>query len=48
VNVQVPTKGLTLGDLVEIELQINHERFQPVDIRQVYIPYGPGAAAVPR
>jgi uncharacterized protein (TIGR03437 family) len=47
VNVQVPTKGLTLGDLVEIELQINHERFQPVDIRQVYIPYGPGAA-VPR
>ena len=47
VNVQVPTKGLTLGDLVEIELQINHERLQPVDIRQVYIPYGPGAA-VPR
>jgi uncharacterized protein (TIGR03437 family) len=48
VNVLVPTKGLMLGDLVEIELQINHERFQPVDIRQVYIPYGPGAAAVPR
>jgi uncharacterized protein (TIGR03437 family) len=47
VNVQVPTKGLTLGDLVEVEVQINHERFQPVDIRQVYIPYGPGAA-VPR
>jgi uncharacterized protein (TIGR03437 family) len=47
VNVQVPTKGLTLGDLVEIELQINHERFQPVDIQQVYIPYGP-PAAVPR
>jgi uncharacterized protein (TIGR03437 family) len=47
VNVQVPTKGLTLGDLVEIELQINQERVQPVDIRQVYIPYGPGAA-VPR
>ena len=44
VNVQVPTKGLTLGDLVEIELQINHERFQPVDIKQVYIPYGPRAA----
>jgi hypothetical protein len=32
---------------VEIELQINQERVQPVDIRQVYIPYGPGAA-VPR
>jgi len=47
VNVQVPTKGLTLGDLVEIELQIDHERFQPADIKQVYIPYGPGAA-VPR
>ena len=47
VNVQVPTKGLTLGDLVEIEFQIDHERFQPADIRQVYIPYGPGAA-VPR
>jgi uncharacterized protein (TIGR03437 family) len=47
VNVQVPTKGLTLGDLVEIEFQIDHERFQPVDIKQVYIPYGPGAA-VPR
>ena len=47
VNVQVPTKGLTLGDLVEIELQIDDERFQPVDIKQVYIPYGPGAA-VPR
>jgi uncharacterized protein (TIGR03437 family) len=45
VNVQVPTKGLTLGDLVEIELQINQERVQPVDIKQVYIPYGPGAAA---
>jgi len=47
VNVRVPTKGLTLGDLVEIELQIDDERFQPVDIKQVYIPYGPGAA-VPR
>jgi uncharacterized protein (TIGR03437 family) len=47
VNVLVPTKGLTLGDLVEVEVQINHERFQPVDIRQVYIPFGPGAA-VPR
>jgi uncharacterized protein (TIGR03437 family) len=47
VNVQVPTKGLTLGDLVQIELQIDDERFQPVDIKQVYIPYGPGAA-VPR
>jgi len=43
VNVQVPTKGLTLGDLVEIEFQIDHEGFQPADIRQVYIPYGPGA-----
>jgi hypothetical protein len=46
VNVQVPTKGLTLGDLVEIELQINHERFQPVDIKQVYIPYGPPAVVL--
>jgi uncharacterized protein (TIGR03437 family) len=47
VNVQVPTKGLALGDLVEIEFQIDDERLQPVDIKQVYIPYGPGAA-VPR
>jgi uncharacterized protein (TIGR03437 family) len=47
VNVQVPAEGLTPGDLVEIELQINFERSQPVDIRQVYVPYGPGAA-VPR
>jgi uncharacterized protein (TIGR03437 family) len=37
VNVQVPTNGLTLGDLVEIEFQIDHERFQPADIKQVYI-----------
>ena len=47
VNVQVPTKGLTPGDLVEIEFQINDQRFQPVDIKQVYIPHGAGAA-VPR
>jgi uncharacterized protein (TIGR03437 family) len=37
VNVQVPTNGLTPGDLVEIEFQIDHERFQPADIKQVYI-----------
>lgn len=46
VNVQVPTKGLTPGDLVEIEFQINDQRFQPVDIKQVYIPYGPGLTIV--
>ncbi|MGA3186356.1 MAG: hypothetical protein ABSF22_04535 [Bryobacteraceae bacterium] len=40
VNVQVPMKGLTAGDLVEIEIQIDDERMQPTDVKQVYIPYG--------
>jgi len=39
VNVQVPAKGLTAGDLVEIEIQIDDEQMQPTDTRQVYVPY---------
>ena len=35
---------VTTEDLVETELQINHERFHPVDIKQVYIRYGTPAA----
>jgi uncharacterized protein (TIGR03437 family) len=44
VNVQVPATGLALGDLVEIEILIIDPRFPPTDIKQVYIPYGPGTA----
>ena len=40
VNVQVPAKGLTPGDAVEIEIQIDDDRMQPTDVKQVYIPYG--------
>jgi hypothetical protein len=37
---QVPAKGLSSGDLVEIEFQIDDGRMEPTDINQVYIPYG--------
>lgn len=40
VNVQVPAKGLTPGDAVEIEIQIDDQRMEPTDVKQVYIPYG--------
>jgi uncharacterized protein (TIGR03437 family) len=40
INVQVPTTGLTKGDDINVEFATDY-----ADFNQLYIPYGPGAAA---